>query len=338
MGIFADSRAATARHCMGRGDCVCQLPVLRRAGFVWLLFELAVGGASAQSINRPDGHFLADTLEIGRPVRYALSWRHSPAQDAIFPDTARAFAPFLVRDVVLFPTQTQEGISRDSAVYTVVSFETTPVQTLRVPVQLVSQTDCTRLWSRTDTIRLRSQLQTTRPDTLVLATDTVVRPLRQQLNYPVLVAVLLGIAAGVALLYGLFGRLIMQRFRLYQFAQRHTVFRRSYDRLTGGIRAETAAEAANQALILWRDYLQYLQNEPFNSLTTREIIETLQKTGVVPVADEALAESLRETDRVIYGGAFSDQSAASLQLLRGVAVSVYQRRRERMTNLAVASQ
>lgn len=333
MGIFADNRAVTAWHCMGKRGRVCQLPVLRWAGFARFLFALVVGGASAQSINRPDGHFLADTLEIGRPVRYALSWRHSPAQDAIFPDTARAFAPFLVRDVVLFPTQTQQGISRDSAVYIVVSFETTPVQTLRVPVQLVSQTDCTQLWSRTDTIRLRSQLQTTRPDTLVLATDTAVRPLRQQLNYPVLAAVLLGITAVGALLYMMLGRLIAQRLRLYQFAQRHTVFRRSYDRLTGGIQAETAAEAANQALILWRDYLQYLQNEPFNSLTTREIIEALQKTGVVPVAGEQLAEALRETDRVVYGGAFSGQSAVSLQFLRGVAIALYHRQRDVMMRL-----
>ncbi len=287
-----------------------------------------MGFALAQPETRPVGYFLDDTLEVGRPVRYTLSWRHSPAQDAIFPDTARAFAPFLVRDVLTFPTKTQQGISRDSAVYTIVSFEITPVQTLRVPIQLVSQTDCTLLWSGTDTIRLRSQLQTTRPDTLVLATDTAVRPLRQQLNYPVLGAALLGIAIGAALLYALFGRLIAQRLRLYRFAQRQNLFRRSYDRLTGGIRAETAAEAANQALILWRDYLQYLQNEPFNSLTTREIIDALQKTGVVPVADEQVAEALRETDRVVYGGTFSGQSAVSLQLLRGVAIALYHRQRD----------
>ena len=330
MGLFTENRAKTARRCMRHCSTLHQGLLWYGLGIIWLSSGLLAGSVSAQSISKLDGHFLDDTLEIGRPVRYSLSWRHSPTQDAIFPDTARAFAPFLVRDVVLFPTETQQSISRDSAVYTLVSFVTAPAQTLRVPVQLVSQTDCTRLWSGTDTIRLRSQLQTARPDTLVLATDTTVKPLRQQLNYPVLAAVLLGIAAGAALSYALFGRLIAQRLRLYRFAQRHNVFRRSYDRLTGGIRVETAGEAANQALILWRGYLQYLQDEPFNSLTSREIIGQLQKTGVMPVNDEQLAQALYETDRVIYGGAFSDQSALSLQLLRGVAIALYHRRRERM--------
>jgi hypothetical protein len=307
------------------------------AGLLWVRVGFMAGSASAQPAMKPVGYFLTDTIEVGRPVRYTLSWRHSPAQDGIFPDTARAFTPFLVRDVAVFATETQQGISRDSAVYTVVSFETTPVQTLRVPIQLVSQTDCTQLWTGTDTVRLRSQLQTARPDTLALATDTTVQSLRQQLNYPVLAAALLGIAAGAALLYALFGRPIAQWLRLYRLAQRHSLFRRNYDRLTGGIRAETAAETTNQALILWCDYLQYLQNEPFNALTTREITEQLQKTGVVPMADEQLAEALHETDRVIYGGAFSGQSAVSLQLLRGVAFSLYQRRRDSMNNLSVAS-
>jgi hypothetical protein len=292
-------------------------------GLCWLGLGLFPGWAMAQPGNRPEGHFLADTQEVGRPVRYVLSWQHSSLQDGIFPDTARDFAPFLVRNMAVFATNTQNGISRDSAVYTLVSFETSPTQTLRVPVQLVGPTDCTQLWSGTDTIWLRSQLQTARPDTLALATETTVKPLRQQLNYPVLAVVLLAITLVFTVLYALFGRLVMQRLQRYRFAQRHKTFRRNYDRLTGGIRAETAAETAKQALIIWCDYLQYLVNEPFNALTTREIVAQLQKTGVVAVDDEELAEALRETDRIIYGGAFSNQSTVSLRFLRGIAVALY---------------
>ncbi|GAB3923647.1 hypothetical protein GCM10028804_22460 [Larkinella terrae] len=266
----------------------------------------------------PKGVFLTDTIEIGKPFQYSLSIRHRPGVDVLFPDTARHFPPFLVRDVSFFSTKTDARGSLDSSVYTLVSFETGPTQTLRVPVLLLrTPTDSTVVFSNTDTIRLRERIQTMRPDTLRLSTNTTVVSLRQQMNYPLLMTILAGICllAGVLLLF--FGRSIRTRIRRYQLYRQYLDFQRAFTRLTRGIGPETAHEDAGRAVVIWKKYMERLERKPFTSLTTREIVESVQ--------DIRLADALKEIDGVIYGSVYSDQTQKSLRILNEVADDAYRR-------------
>lgn len=271
---------------------------------------------------RPEGHFLTDSFEVGRPFRYSLSVWHPAHQEVVFPDTARQFAPFLVRDIDIYPTRTDTTGSLDSAVYTLVSFETAPAYLLRMPVYLVNPVDCTALWASTDTIFLRSALQTSRPDTLQLATTTTLVPVKQMFNYPYLLTALLIAALTAGIIYSIFGRSIERHWALYLLYQRHVRFLKEYNQLIRGMDPETAADTANRMVVLWKTYLQKLKNKSFTSLTTREIIEH--------IADDRLGDALKEVDRMVYGGTFSPQSQAALRVLRDVATHAYYRRRAKI--------
>ena len=281
------------------------------------------------------GHFLTDSIEIGRPFQYALMYRHRPKIDVLFPDTASHFLPYRVQKVDVFPTQTtgtgSMAISRDSAVYTLVSFETELTQLLRVPIRLINDLDCTAHWTQTDTVFLRSKLPlsrtgTTRPMALTLATETKLAPLRQQFNYSVLITSLLGISAMAALLYGLFGRIIRRQWRLYQLNRRHIRFLRNYNQFSRHINSFTASDVANQAVVMWKVYLEQLERQPYIALTTPELAERIN--------DERVTDALREADRMIYGGTFSPQSQSALYILRDVATKAYHRSRSRLQGLA----
>lgn len=274
----------------------------------------------------PIGRFLTDSIEVGRPLRYSLTYDHAPTVDVFFPDTARHFAPFRVQQVAVFPTRTfAEGsrtVSRDSAVYTLVSFQTHPVQVLQTNVRLVNERDCTLVRSSPDTVWLRSRLATVdlnTPSALTLATDTTIVPLRQQFNYPVLGVVLTGIGLFGVLLYVLFGRAGQRQWRLYRLRLEHARFLREYNRLSRSLSPDTAAETANQSVVVWKAYLEKLERQPYASLTTPEIAE---RTG-----DNRVADALREADRMIYGGTFSARSPEALRILADVATQTYRRRR-----------
>jgi hypothetical protein len=266
----------------------------------------------------PKGFFLTDTIEIGKPFQYSLSIRHRPSVDVLFPDTARHFSPFLVRDISIFSTKTDAKGSLDSSVYTLVSFETRPTQTLRVPVFLLrTPTDCTVVLSNVDTIRLRERIQTLRPDTLRLSTNTTVVSLQQQMNYPLLMTILVGMCLLAGILFLFFGRSIRTRIRRYQLYRQYLDFQRSFTRLTRGIGPETAHEDAGRAVVIWKKYMERLERKPFTSLTTREIVESVQ--------DNRLADALKEIDGVIYGSVYSDQTQQSLRILNEVADVAYRR-------------
>lgn len=277
------------------------------------------------------GQFLADSIEIGRPFRYSLTYRHSPRIDVLFPDTATYFLPYRVQKVAIFPTQTTGtdamAISRDSAVYTLVSFETESNQLLRVPVRVINDIDCTAQWTQADTVFLRSKLpplqrNSTRSKPLMLATETKLAPLQQQFNYSSLIKGLLFIGVVATLFYGLFGRAIRRQWRLYQLNRRHIRFLRNYNQLSQQLNSFTASEIANQAVVMWKMYLERLDQQPYTALTTSELAERMN--------DEQVADALREADRMIYGGTFSPQSQPALYALRDVATQVYYHSRIRL--------
>jgi hypothetical protein len=298
---------------------------------IFSLLSTVCGLAQPPMQSMVRARFLTDSIEIGRPFRYALTYRHSPRADVLFPDTAMHFRPYRVQKVDVYATQTtgtgSMAVSRDSAVYTLVSFETDSAQLLRVPIRIINDADCTAQWTQPDTVFLQSKLPVRHPDStrrqsLTLAAETKLVPLQQQFNYSVLARSLLLVSVTAVLLYGLFGRIIRRQWRLYQLNRRHIRFLHMYNQLSRNINSFTASEAANQAVVMWKMYLERLERQPYISLTTPELAERLD--------DEQVTDALRETDRMIYGGTFSPQSQLALHVLRDVATQTYHRSRTKL--------
>ncbi|WP_192811682.1 hypothetical protein [Pontibacter sp. BAB1700] len=91
----------------------------------------------------PAGSFSKDSVHIGELVRYTLVHRHPAVQEVILPDSTYNFAPFELVRQEFYPTATRAGISTDSTVYTLRTFDTSPVQSLELPpLYYGAQTPC----------------------------------------------------------------------------------------------------------------------------------------------------------------------------------------------------
>ncbi len=268
---------------------------------------------------RPQGRFLTDSMEIGKPFQYALSFRHSPKTEVFFPDTSADFRPFQVVKLAYFPTETNESGSLDSAVYTLVSFELNKTQTLEVPVWVLTNRDCTAIFSEKDAIHLKELIKDGRLDTLRLKTDTGIVPLQSQTNFPFMLLVsllILMIGTGV---YLLFGETLSKQWELFLLFRRNREFLRNFSRLTRDVNGKKGIENAEKAVILWKMYLQRLERKPYATYTTKEITDNL--------SNQQLAGALKSIDGVIYGGLSSYNTADSLNVLRNVANQSYRNRR-----------
>jgi hypothetical protein len=269
----------------------------------------------------PQGRFLTDSLLLGLPVQYALSYRHPVVEDVFFPDSTHDFSPFQLLRRQYFPTRTNRQGSLDSVVYTLVSFEIEPVQRLSLPVYRYNGRDCTAVWARPDSVVWRQLIRGKITAGTRLRTDAQVRHLNPRFNYPYALLVGFGLLVGGGLIYGLFGQALRRQWRLYQMQRRHGEFMRSFQRLSRGITARTGTANVERAMVLWKKYLERVERRPVTSLTTRELI------GAFP--DPRLPDALRQVDATVYGGVFSPQVQSSLHVLRELAVRRYrQRRRE----------
>ena len=292
-------------------------------GFFFLIFGLLVGvpsdGTLAQG-TKPAGAFLADTIEVGTPFSYALSLLHDSETDVFFPDSTFDFSPFMFVGQEYFTTRTDTLGSLDSTVYRLVTFDVATVQTLCLPIYVLAGRDCTTVYADADTIHLRSSLPANaRLDTLRLRPETGVALLRRQFNYPVFLAFLISVGLLSLAVYWLFGREISRQWRLFQLQRSHRDFVRTFARLNRTARERDSTQEAEKAVVVWKVYLEEIENKPFATFTTREIVDN--------IPDEALEDALKTMDRIIYGQVKSKKMEPSLEVLKNVANRIYQRQR-----------
>lgn len=280
-----------------------------------LFFLLISVSCSAQVV----GKFLGDTIRVGRPVAYALSYRHVSSAEVFFPDSAHNFSPFVCLKRSYFTTQTTESISTDSIVYELVSFETSPLQYLAVPVYVYAQGDCTSVFPVRDSVVLKSSL-TGSPR--VIRNDLTFTPLATRLNYPLYLIFLVGILVFVGLINWFFGEAIARQWQLLQHWRRFIDFRRSFQRYTRSVRdTRSGIQNVERAVTLWKRYLERTENLPFTTFTSRETVEQFP-------TETRLLQALRDTDAVVYGGVYGPETQLSLRILLDLARRSYIRRRQ----------
>ncbi|MFN8354044.1 MAG: hypothetical protein U0Y10_06360 [Spirosomataceae bacterium] len=279
---------------------------------------LSVSVAMAQ---RPNGKFLSDTIKIGYPIQFALSYRHPADQEVFFPDTNWTFRPFDCIKREFFTTQTDQRGSLDSVVYTLVSFEVDKVQQLSLPIFVWSKRDCTAVYSPADSVVLH-ELISGNPAKLSLKADTHLLHVEQQTNYPLILLVIIGSLLIGVIIFWLFGETIRRQIRFFQLRRRHSDFLRSFQRLQRGIAGKAGIGNVEKSVVLWKKYVERLEQKPFSSFTTKEITDN--------IPDERLADALRQIDVTIYGGAFSPQTQASLEVLQELAIKIYRHRRREL--------
>jgi hypothetical protein len=269
----------------------------------------------------PEGRFLSDSIRIGSPVYYSLSYRHSPDEVVIFPDTNYQFAPFELLDKQFFPTRTNASGSLDSVVYRLMSFEIDPVQSLSLPVFIISEKDSTPFFAEPDTVLLKEMI-TVPVDTLSLKANTRFLPLRQETNYALFYLIALGLLVLFGLLFLLFGKQVRNRYRLYRLQKRHLAFLQEFRQTRGALGQSDTVLMLEKMVVLWKQYIETLSNKPYSTYTTKEISDR--------IPDKALTEALKHIDRTVYGGLPFDKTSETFAPLQDFAVQLYEKRRKEM--------
>jgi hypothetical protein len=297
---------------------------MKKGGFLFLMITMAASfAAQAQQLKvAVTGGFLSDSLKIGEETRFYVTARYPSDLNVLFPDSTFNFTPFEYVRKQYFPTRTSGGYSIDSAVYYLTTFEIDRMQRLSLPAFVVHTADCTTFQSDADTV-LITQLVTSPPDTV--AAEKL--PLKETLayhnvffefNYPLYIIIggIVLILAIVAIL--VFGRRIIRYFRIKRLKKNHSKFQEAYSTMVRNVQSAFSVPVTESALVVWKKYMEQIDNKPYTRLTTRELIAMSK--------DEALGKNLRMIDRALYG---HDTSVIeSLENLKGIADQRFQRKIE----------
>lgn len=295
---------------------VSDLPRLLAAVLWWgaLLVSSPLPVAAEQGV--PIGVVNKDTIRTGEIFTYSLSYRHPSEVEVFFPDSTHNFFPFEFRKQEVFRTRSDDSGSRDSSVYHLVSFEVDSLIAFSLPIYIFNGKDCTSVFALPDTSHISLLVDRARLDTLNLTDTLALAPLKERANYSAILTAILLTSIAVFLVNWIFGRKIRQQWNVFRLLRRHREFTRAFNRHFANAKNKGSVPDVEKALILWKTYLERLEEKPFTTFTTREISDN--------ISDDSLSEALKETDRVIYG--FSSQSTDignSLLTLNNVAQTLY---------------
>lgn len=266
--------------------------------FFLYVMLLAFGGTSLQAqALEPEGHFQLDSIKVGERVAYTLTFRYPKDLEVVFPDENGRFAPFEYLDRQFFPTQTDSLYSFDSVVYQLTTFELDSIQSLALPVYIISsddkkQPDSTAIYADVDSIFLQ-RLITQVPDSLDLKANTQYRLVNFQFNYPYLLIAIATFFLLIILVYVFFGKKIRQQWRIYRLRKDNKNFNEQFKRAMKALKNSPNRRRLEEVLIIWKRYMERLDSVPYTKMTTKEIVQ-------MP-SGEQLQEDLRAIDRSIYG-------------------------------------
>lgn len=272
--------------------------LLRRCGKAIILIFYCLSSSSllAQEI-KVEGGFLSDSLKIGELTAYYLSARYPSAMTILFPDSTDSFASFEYQNKEYFLTETTEGISADSAVYYLTTFEVDRIQYLDLPVYVANASDCTIMKTQRDSI-LITQLVPHVPDSLSveklpLLMNTAYQKVFLNFNFWVMVIAVGAVLVSATLIWVFFGKKIKKYFLARRMQKKHAQFIQTYNSFLTQLQTAFSTLTTESALYVWKKYMEQLESKPYTKLTTRETLKL--------VKEPALSEHLSRIDQAIYG-------------------------------------
>jgi len=294
---------------------------MRRYLIVLLLTIFSAG--HAQEI-KPKGQFLADSIKIGESVGFALSLRYSKDLDILFPDSLYNFSPYELERKTFEPTKTVGDFSYDSAVYYISSFEIDSVQYLKLPVFVLHDKDSSAIYTKEDSVIFK-HLVAEIPDSV----SAEAAPLKEntnyinvplQFNYPYFIIGLILFVIIVVVVIVVFGGRIKKYFILKKLKKNHEKFISRLNQLKTR-QNQPIGQLAESILLVWKKYMEKLENRPYTKLTTKEVLTRYENVGDV-------ADSLKGIDRTIYSGKLDSYLEDHYTNLERFAVKHYQQKVE----------
>ncbi|MGD1841140.1 MAG: hypothetical protein ACFB0B_09625 [Thermonemataceae bacterium] len=276
---------------------------------------------------KPKGQFLKDSIQLGEPVAYTLHFDYPKDFQVVFPDTNYNFKPFELSRKQYFPTRSEGNISRDSVVYYLASFELTTPLRFSLPVFIIYQGDSIPYYAPKASVSLKEVISTP-VDTLDVQANTTLMPLERQFNYPYLITAFVSILILSLCIFLLFGKRISRYIQLLKLKRKHRVFEERFSRGLQNLQREQNLTHIEQLLSIWKQYLEILEKQPFNSYTSKEIKEA------IPIP--TLKESLLVIDKAVYGNKIDAKIEAPFIQLKKIATKRFEQQRQRIQEKATS--
>jgi len=252
--------------------------------------------ACAQEL-KVHGKFLQDSIKIGEDAVYYLTARYPSELNILFPDSTTSFLPFEFHKRQYFPTNTKKGISYDSVVYHLRTFETDSIQRFSLYVFAVHPSDCTIVSAAPDSLILKAMIKNL-PDSISLQDlplkETIAfEPIPTVFNYIILSFILGVLLVAAAATWILFGKKIKRHYLIKKLQRNHNRFLEEFTTNLSKLQSKPALTVAESTATLWKRYLENLESKPYTKLTTKEILRLIE--------NEQVKDSLHSIDRAIYG-------------------------------------
>lgn len=273
-----------------RSSLRCTIPIF------FAVLAMGINFGYCQDV-RVNGGFLSDSLKIGQEAGYFLSAHYPQDLTILFPDSSFSFYPFEYSRKTYFTTRTKDGISADSAIYYLTTFEVDRVQHLDLPIYIVQSQDCTTIVSPRDSILL-TQLVAQVPDSisidkLPLKMNTAYQRVHLQFNFWMFM-IGVGIVVFIAIMVVIFfGKRISRFFTVRRLQRNHREFVLRYNAFLAQLEATFSRMTTESALAAWKKYMEQLEARPYTKLTTRETMALLR--------NDQLGSMLHSLDKAIYG-------------------------------------
>lgn len=281
--------------------------------------------AAAQDV-KVEGHFLRDSVRLGEPIAYVMTARYPETYTVLFPDSTFSFKPFDFEVKKIFPTITVHGISRDSVIYLLTTYEIDNVQSLSLPVFRIVGPDSVGYITK-DSVLFKSLVVKLPPDSvetsrLPLKTDTRYTKVAIDFNYLLASIVVGGIVILLIAGWILFGKKIRRHYRIRRLTREHKTFLFGYNHRLEALQRAPSREATETTLLQWKKYMEQLNRKPYTRLTSREtmLMENNHEVG----------EVLKSVDRAIYGN--ETAVIRPLEQLRAYAEKNYLRKLNELLN------
>jgi hypothetical protein len=262
------------------------------------IFLLAWQASAAQKGAIVSAHFERKRAGIGEIIPFSLAARYPEGQQVLFPDSTYSFKPFEYSSRKYFTTRTKDHNSVDSVVYYLTTFEIDSIQPLKLPVFVLQEKDCVAIFSMPDSLTLNFQVASV-PDSvsvekLPLKTNTAYQKVKWILNYPILLAIVIFLVVALVVVWIVFGKRIRKYFALRRLNKEYTEFVGRFNAALNKLSTGFSSRMAEDALLVWKNYMENLEHYPYTKSTSREITRL--------ASDGNLDQALKSIDRGIYGG------------------------------------
>jgi hypothetical protein len=237
---------------------------------------------------KPKGVFLADSIHLGEIVGYSFVFKHLAKKEVFFAEKNYNFSPFELVDKIYFPSKTVNGITTDSAIYQLRTFDLDKVQRLKLPVFVRSKNDSIVLFSVADSVKLSVE-NTEMGKKNELKYYQKIIPFKSKINILELFLKIASFFILAAIWWVIFGEIVKKQIKLLVKYRAHRDFKGQYLKLTKAVNRPNSIKAVN----LWKKYVGKLIGQSFKSFTTTEIIENLP--------EHSIEGALKEIDKYIYG-------------------------------------